>query len=506
MAADYQKKYKKDYDELCEKCDRLEGENKALKKENKILKDELKYLRENIENIVNAAVAKATAPLLKEIEELKEENTKLRNEVSRLKNQINKDSTNSSKPSSTNGFKSVIQNNREKTNKNQGGQNGHKGDTLKVIENPDKIIEHKHENCECGGKIKNAEYKSKQEINIRIITEVTEHRYYNGKCSKCNRVYRQELPKELNNPANYGASVKSFITFLNNQGIVSINRSSEFLKLITDGLMNVSKGTVCNWNTELSNKFKGILEQIKEKILNAEVLHVDETPIKVNGKQMYVHNASTKECTYQIAHKKRGKEAIEEIGILPEYCGTIVSDHYTAYYNYGQENAECNVHITRYLKNIEALTKHDWAKKLLDFLYMHKESKEKRKEEGFEKFEESYINNAFDEYDSILKNGLKEYEDSQFKEDEERKLISRLKKYKKNHLMFITNFKVPFENNQAEQDLRGVKTKQKIGKFRCFCGAEVYSIIRSVESTCRKKGLNFLNIISKSFQNQPITI
>ena len=92
------------------------------------------------------------------------------------------------------------------------------------------------------------------------------------------------------------------------------------------------------------------------------------------------------------------------------------------------------------------------------------------------------------------------------KEDDERKLIKRLKQYKENHLIFATNFKVPFENNQAERDLRGVKIKQKIGKFRSLQGAKIYSTIKSAAITYKKNGINFLEAIHAAFINKPIVL
>jgi transposase-like protein/cell division protein FtsB len=517
MGTNYQKMYEKDFYELSkkygvlsDKYDKVVEENKELKKENALLKDELNYLRTNIQAIIDAAVSKAvaeaTAPLLVEIAELKAENAKLRNEVTRLKNQIDKDSSNSGKPPSSNGFKKVIQNNREKSGRKQGGQPGHKGYVLLAAHNPDKIIEHKKEICDCGCTLKNENYVARQELNIKVIAEITEHRYYNGKCPHCKKEYKEIIPKELNNLANYGTSIKSFITFLNNQGIVSMDRSSEFLEFVTDGKVKVSNGTIVNWNNELACKLAPVIEDIKEKLLNAEVLHVDESPIKVDGEQMYIHNASTKKYTFQDAHKKRGSEAINEIGFLKNYCGIIVNDHYLTYYNYGQGNAECNVHISRYLKNITEITKHEWANKFLDLLYTVKREKEIRQANGYDSFDDTETRNIQSEYDVILSIGKTEYKNAHHKESDERRLLARLEKYKSNHMMFATDFKVPFENNQAERDVRGVKTKQKIGKFRSLTGAKIYSIIKSAESTYKKNGINVFLAICNAFNNEPVLV
>ena len=283
MRTNYQRLHEKEYDKLMKKIDNVCSEVKILKE---IIKSERK---------------EAAA----EINSLKDENRKLKKEVSRLKNQINKDSSNSSKPPSSNGFREVVQNNRLITDKKVGGQVGHKGTTVKPVENPDEIIEYKKELCDCGHKLDNVLYTSKQEMVLKVIQEVIQYNFFEGRCSKCNKVHKVVLPDGLKNPMNYGASVKSFVAFLNNQGLVSINRTSEFLELISDGLIKVSNGTIVNWNKELATKLKPTIDNIKSKLLNSDVLNVDESPIKVNGKQNFVHSASTDDYTLQLPHEKK---------------------------------------------------------------------------------------------------------------------------------------------------------------------------------------------------------
>ena len=478
--------------------------DKEIKSLKSIIKDDIKSEKKLLESIHDKS--DIIKKLTKEIDSFKNDNEKLIKEVSRLKAQINKNSSNSGKPSSTNGFKKVVQNNRTKSNKKSGGQKGHKGVTLTPVANADVIIDHKVEVCTCGHTLENTEIKKKQEINLKIITEVTEHRYYEGFCPICKKVHKIEIPTHLNNPISYGNSVKSVATLLINQGIVSINRCSEFLNLVTNGLVNVSDGTIFNWNSDLSNHLKPVVANIQQNLLNTEILNVDETPIKINGKQMYIHNASNSEYTFQAPHKTKSMVAIDEIGLLPEYRGIIVSDHYIGYYNYGSDNAECNVHIARYLKNITEITNHEWALKFTDFLYEIKKKKEERINSNIGYFTDEEISKIFDKYDDIIKLGNGEYEASNHKEDDERRLLKRLNKFKENHLKFITNFEVPFSNNQAERDLRGVKTKQKIGKFRSFEGAEIFCTIKSVEQTSKKKDKNFFEVISDAFNKRVIEI
>ena len=249
-------------------------------------------------------------------------------------------------------------------------------------------------------------------------------------------------------------------------------------------------------------------KKIRKELLNSLVLHVDETPIKINGEQYYIHNISNDKYTLQYVSKKRGEKAIKEFGFLENYHGILIHDHFIMYYKYGSGNAECNVHALRYLKGVTDFTEHKWAGKMSDLIIEMKNRKkeliasnvDKMSDIEYEKFKEKYL--------EILDEGNLEYKEdlktNAYKE-EERRLLNRLNKYVDNHLLFLKKFYVPFSNNRAEIDLRFVKIRQKIGKFRSIEGASNFVVIRSFTSTCSKNKKSLNSSLKEIFKNKIVT-
>lgn len=437
--------------------------------------------------------------LAKELDKANKKNQELLLEIERLKNNNDKDSSNSGKPSSTNGYKKVITNNRKKSGKKQGGQVGHKGETL-TKEKIDRMIENK----EIDKIITVEENKNKltrnntpiitYEVDIRIEKILIKHVYYPN-----------EPQNVISSPVIYGDNIKSISALMYMKGS-SLDAIKSLIDEITDKKLSPSKGSIYNWINNLSNVLSDTeYEKIKNNLLKSLVLNVDETPIKINGEQYYIHNISNDKYTLQYVSKKRGEKAIKDFGLLEKFSGILVHDHFIMYYNYGNGNAECNVHALRYLKGVTDFTKHKWARKLSDLFIEMK----KRKEEllasnidrisniEYEKFKERYL--------KILDEGNLEYKEdlktNAYREDE-RGLLNRLKKYADNHLLFLKKFFVPFSNNRAEADLRFTKIRQKIGKFRSIEVANNFVVIRSFTSICSKNNKSLNSSLKEILKNK----
>ena len=441
--------------------------------------------------------------LLKQLKESNKKNQELLLEIERLKNNNKKNSSNSSKPSSTNGFKKVITNNRTKSNKKKGAQLNHQGKTLtnkdieKLISNGeiDEIItveRNKNDN--------NKDLKPiiRYEYDIKIKRIVTKYIIYPDKKTNIS-----------NYPVIYGNSIKS-IECLLNQKYMSLDGIQSFLYDTTNNNILTSKGSLYAWNKEISNKlFDTEYEYIKNQLLNNLVLNVDESPIKISGEQYYLHNISNGTHTLQYVTKHRSSDDVDNFGFLKKYKGIIVHDHYKMYYNYGADNAECNVHVLRYLNAVTEFTNHNWAKKLKELLLEMRDIKEKYQKEGkikisdkeYEKFKNQYLMIL----DEAKEERKKDLSTNSYKK-EEINLINRLVKYCNNHLLFLKKFFVPFSNNRAESDLRGIKIKQKIGKFRSLEGATIYAVIKSCISTYKKNGINLYEALLRLLNNNPILI
>ena len=312
----------------------------------------------------------------------------------------------------------------------------------------------------------------------------------------------------MTSPVLYGDNIKSISALMYIKG-ASFDTIRTLLSEFTDNKVNLSKGTIYNWINSLSNIISSEkIGEIKKTLLNSLVLHVDETPIKIDGEQYYIHNISNNLYTLQYVNKKRGTEAVKEFGFLEKYKGILVHDHFSMYYNYGCDNAECNVHTLRYLKGVSEFTSHKWAKELTDLLLEMKSRKEVLMEENINEISEEEYKKYKERYLEIIREGKIEYKKdvkTNAYKDDERKLLNRLEKYVNNHLLFMKKFFVPFSNNRAEADLRFIKIKQKIGKFRSLEGANNFTVIRSYTSTCTKKEISLNSSLKNIFSKKLIT-
>ncbi len=441
--------------------------------------------------------------LTKELEKSNNKVQELLLEIERLKNNNNKDSSNSSKPSSTNGYKKVIINNRSKSSKKKGAQKNHNGKTLtnKEVEElinrgeVDEVItieENKNDNNQSFTPVIRYEY------DIKIKRIITKHIIY------------PDRPINISNyPVIYGNNIKT-ISCLLNQRYMSLDGIQAFIYDTTNNQLLTSKGSFYAWNKEIYNKLLSTEYQyIQEQLMNSLVLNVDESPIKINGEQYYLHNISDGFHTLQYVTKHRSQDDIDDFGFLKCYKGILVHDHYSMYYNYGIDNAECNVHALRYLNGVCEFTNHTWAKELKDLLLEMKTIKEQYIASKKEKLSDDEFNTFKERYLTILSNGKEEMKKdlkTNAYKDDERKLLNRLLKYCDNHLLFLKKFFVPFSNNRAEADLRGIKIKQKTGKFRSLEGAHIYSVIKSCLSTYKKNKISSYNAILSLLNNKPVLI
>ena len=460
----------KQYEELIIK---FETQEKLLKETNELVKS-LNATIKSLNNTINEQA--------KIIEEQAQE-------ILRLKSKNNKDSSNSSKPSGTNGYKKVITNRREKSNNNKGGQKGHKphslNNKLEQFINSGNVLEeiieiNKNENN------KNKRYIEKVVIDIKITKHIKRYRYYpyeNGK---------YYIPKCHNQYVQYGNNVKTISINLMNNLYNSTDGIVRFISDITNKGITLSKGTLINWNNELSTKLLPEITNIEEKLLDSYFINHDESQIKINGNGYNVLCAYNKKHVRLWSSKNKSQEAIDNIGFLPKYHGIIVKDGTELYNKYGCFLSQCISHIQRYLKGIYDFVNHKSPKKLSNFFTKYNNKRNEYLENGIESFTEEEYTKIINEYDTILNEWEKEIQEnkSNYLFDDKLKLYTRLKYDNKKMdnrirgdrdevLYFIKDFKVPSTNNNTESSLRGVKIKQKIGKFRNVEGTDSYLNIKS---------------------------
>ena len=503
MASNYEKSVYKQLEETLKRFDIVVEENKQIKNKIEVLEARhCKEIKELKSEIVMLGVKHQN-----EVNTLNTKINKLTDENQNLKDIINKDSGNSSKPPSSDGYKKIY-NSREKSEKSVGGQKGHKGREIKLFANPTKIIEYRKKRCKCGCHIIYSEdYRAKQVVDIEIVTNIVEHRAYNGVCSGCNAKIENKLPSKLTNIITYGNTLKSFSVMLSSEGMVSVNRIKQMLGELTGGTIKLSEGTIAKWNKDLASGLSPVIAQIKEDLLTSPVLHKDETGIRINKTIQWFHVLGSKTKTLYFSHAKRGNAADNEIKLLPIYSGTLVHDHLKGFYSYDCKHAECNAHILRYLKSAAENKKRAWASDMINFFVSANDFiKDLKANEGFS-LSAAEIQAYSDEYDKILSGGQYEFLNSEKKDynGDDMKLLRRLKEYKVEHLRFISDFLVPFDNNQAERDLRMIKAKTKIsGCFRGENGGVVFAGIKSYTSTLRKNSKNIFESIRLAFDGKPV--
>ena len=445
-----------------------------------------------------------------QIKKLTEEAEALRDQRDKFKAMLNKNSTNSSKPPSSDGFrKAKAKSSRRKSGKKPGGQLGHSGRTIELFANPTVVIEKKPEEiCSCGATVHvHDQYIAKQVADLKVVMDVVEERVYSGRCQGCGKIHHGRFSEGFVNPVQYGSNLKTLVALLNSYGNVTVNKTVAILNGISGGALNLSEGTVVNFHKSLAEKIIGPLEIIKQKMIQCRVLGADETGCRVNGKLNWIQVFSNSEYTLFGFNKKRGDLYADDMDILELFTGVLVHDHFKAYYGYKlMTHAECNVHILRYLRAVIEIMKHPWAMDLAQLLREVNNRKKHYLSIGREAMAENELNAIFARYDEILESGQAQYAAATENKknityyNDERLLLKRLGEYKQEHLRFLTNFDVPFDNNGSERAARFFKGKLKVsGGFRSEEGARNYVKIASLISTLKKQETNIYVTINDIF-------
>lgn len=471
------------------------------------------------------------------ISELKTENVLLREQVASqavliaqlieriqvLEERLSQDSHNSSKPPSSDGFARPPKKRslRKASGKKAGGQNGHLGQALRQVENPDEIITylpHQCQNCtaDLSQITSSAEYEPRQvfELPQPYRLEVVEHRTYSRRCPNCQTLTQASFPQEVTNWVQYGPGVKALATYLVNYQLLPYARASELVNDLYSA--HLSPGTIALWIAECYDHLAQSEAAIKAAVGNAAVLHCDETGLYVEAKRQWLHVASTSELTYYAAHPKRGKAATTDIDVLPHFKGVAVHDGYATYQSYnGCEHALCNAHHLRELTFIHEQFGQAWASKFKGLLTELKVEVQAAKAADQTSLSSERLAEYEQRYQTLIEVGLaanpppspslaSPVNRGRIKQSKTKNLLDRLALHRRQVLLFAYRFEVPFDNNQAERDIRMVKVQQKVsGCFRTAIGAGYFCRIRGYISSMRKQGQNLLVALFEAFTGKP---
>lgn len=450
------------------------------------------------------------------ISDLKEIVLRLESRIKELEGQLDKNSSNSHKPPSSDGLKRTIKNSRVKSERKAGGQQGHKGSTLEMVENPDKIVEHKVTTCtHCGIDLEQIEVKRRHRRQVWDIppvkVEITEHQVEVKLCPVCGK--HTVAPCEARAAVQYGEAVKSMAVYLNQYQMLPVDRVSETMSDLFNCPLSAEVIQQSN-NFAYQQLEQTVENNIKKALIESQVLHADETGIRCEGKTKWIHTYSSQGFTYYAMHHKRGKEAMDYINILPHFKGKGVHDRLKSYDQYENfKHGYCNAHLLRDLESVKEDDHRVWAEQMQKLtLDAHLLSKR-------DLINEQVIAIIEKQYDQIVEEGIKQEplpvnipgKRGRKAKGKSLNLLECYQKRKKSILLFLHDPNVPFDNNLAERDLRMVKLKQKIsGCFRTRTGADTFCRIRSYVSTIKKQNGKVWDalktIMSRSPSIQPVFI
>lgn len=435
----------------------------------------------------------------------------LRKEVIELRARLNITSKNSSKPPSSDGYRRN-RSLRARTGKRPGGQPGHKGSRLQMSAKPDEIITLVPDNCpHCGGKPsgKVVSVVRRQEIDIPEPRQIVrEYVSVQCNCSGCNQLLKGKFPEHIVQDIQYGNSLKGMLVYLNSYQMIPQKRTAELMEDVYG--ISLSEATIISSQNQCSDNLSPHIDVVKEAILASKVAGFDETGMHVSKSLFWLHTASTPELTFMQLHPRRGKEAMDAIGILPKFTGVAVHDRWASYFKFDNcDHSLCNAHLGRELKHLHEDFAIKWAGELEELIFNAKKLTEEKSpsqrlihklETRFHQIVESGLRKCKREGGHSFRTGKRGRE----KQSKAKNLLDDLKQYQEYFLKFLTNPQVPFDNNGSERDIRMSKVKMKIsGCFRSVKGAETFVRIRGYINTVIKQGVPVLQALRDAIAGNP---
>ena len=452
---------------------------------------------DNTEKLTHAELVSLVSELCKIIEELKVENEE-------LKLKLAQNSSNSSKPPSSDGLgKPPAKSLRPKSGRKPGGQVGHKGSGLKVDRKPDIVVVVEPNKCACGCDLADEptfHADTRYVYDVNIVVTLTKFDIREAVCPECAGTVAPEMPDECKGTVNYGNALRALCVVLTQYACVGIDKTHKILHDLIG--LPISTGTIKNVQSQFAGLTGGSIDAIKGNLRESPVLNVDETGARVNGKTQWIHVASNSKYTLLTVHKKRGGEGSSASGVLPEYTGILVHDFWRAYFGYDKaKHAVCCAHLLRELNALIETGKHEWASEMKKLLLEMKGVVERYKSVNKTELSRHYRDKFKSKYKNIILQAKSSIPKSTTrKKTKAENLLKRLDEYQAEVSRFAEDFAVPFDNNQAERDIRNVKVKQKVtGGHRTDEGAIEYANTMSVIGTAVKFGQSVFNTVKGLF-------
>jgi transposase len=458
------------------------------------------------------------APVVVAFEQLVAMIRQLEQRVQSLEDQLAKNSNNSSKPPSSDGLgKGKPQSLRQASGQAVGGQKGHEGHTLKAVAEPDERQYHAVACCQqCQTVLADVAiraYERRQVFDLPAVRlAVTEHCAEIKQCPQCGLLNKARFPAEVSQPVQYGPRIQAQMVYFNQYHHIPVERTGEILNDLYG--QGVSAATIAAASGRVAQQVEPVIHALREALVATTTpVHVDETGARVAERLHWIHVACTPTLTYLCLSPRRGGQAHRQIDILPRRTGVVVHDDYPAYFAYAAlRHATCNAHHLRDLLFIYERYQQLWANQLATLLVEIKQAVARAQQAGLVSLTAEQLAAFAQQYLTLLDQGdadnppatARAQARGKLKQSHAYNLLNRLRKHQAAVLAFMFDFNVPFDNNQAERDLRMVKLKQKVaGCFRTQAGATLFCTIRSYIATVRKQGISILDALVNAFLGSP---
>lgn len=457
---------------------------------------------------------------VKQIPVLQDLIKQLTDQVKTLQEQVAKNSQNSSLPPSSDRFsrQNTSRSLRRKSGKKPGGQPGHQGHNLPMSMEPTKrivlaVVTH----CQhCQANVtevaaKTIERRQVIDIPAPAPCSVTQYEGEWKQCPHCQGYTSSIFPEGISAPVQYGPRIGAMAVYLTTQQLLPRRRTAEVLADLVG--VRISEGTLARLIQHAANLLRPVEEQIKTALSQAKVIHQDETGLYVQGQRIWMHVTSTSRLTHYHVHASRGHEALDAIGILAHFAGISVHDAWKAYFLYGCQHSLCCVHILRELTFLSQELGLWWAHKMMTLLTTMKKAADQARFLGQTSLLGEDVQALHTQFLRLLDEGDQVHpraptpagKRGKAKQHPARNLLDRLRKHQDAVLAFLYDLAVPFDNNQAERDVRMVKVQQKVsGTFRSDDGAISFARIRGYLSTLRKQGLPLFSALEATLRCQPL--
>ena len=451
--------------------------------------------------------------LLLEVSALRQENKELREKVADLEAKLNQSSKNSHRSPSSDGVKKAPALPKKKSGK-RGGQRGHRGKTLKMVATADEYHDLKVSVCPvCQASLSGPEIgwigrEKRQEFDLPDPKlYVRQYQVFSCSCPGCGQEVKSEFPEGINSSVQYGPGVRAWSSLLSVEYKIPFKKIGQFFADLFGYDLNAA--TALAATHRCYDRLADTEAYIRQELLKSELAHFDETGLRVEGKNHWLHVASNIWWTHLFVHPKRGKKALSsDQSIIKEFKGWAIHDCWSSYFGYQQaQHALCGAHL---LRELQALIERDslWARsmhRLLRTLYhMSGQGQEALSARQFHKASvlfDRIIHRADEEEPPPIRRKKR----GKAKATKGRNLFERMRKYKNAVLAFAQCSQVPFTNNLAERDIRHAKIKTKVAtSFRTMKGAKVYARIAAIVSSSRKQQINPFDQLHALFQGKQL--